>query len=62
MGEKMRQAVDIDFTRVVTEYHAQILESELGRRFVAPFPQDVNSRIQYRYGLKAHAVYLSQYQ
>jgi transposase len=62
MGEEVRQVVDIEFKRVVTEYRAQILENELGQRFVAPFPQDVNSRIQYGNGLKAHAVYLSQYQ
>ena len=62
MGEEVRQVVDIEFKRVVTEYRAQILENALGQRFVAPFPKDVNSRIQYGNGLKAHAVYLSQYQ
>ena len=36
--------------------------NELGQRFIAKFPKDVNSRIQYGNGLKAHAVYLSQYQ
>ena len=62
MGEEVRQVVDIEFKRVVTEYRAQILVNELGQRFVAKFPKDVNSRIQYGNGLKAHAVYLSQYQ
>jgi transposase len=62
MGEEDRQVVDIECKRVVTEYRAQILENALGQRFVAPFPQDVNSRIQYGNELKAHAVYLSQYQ
>lgn len=62
IGEEVRQVVDIEFKRVVTEYRAQILENELGQRFVAKFPKDVNSRIQYGNGLKAHAVYLSQYQ
>jgi transposase len=62
MGEEDRQVVDIECKRVVTEYRAQILENALGQRFVAPSPQDYNSRIQYGNGLKAHAVYLSQYQ
>ena len=54
--------VDIEFKRVVTEYRARILENELGQRFVTKFPKDVNSGNQYGNGLKAHAVYLSQYQ
>ena len=62
MGVETRQVVDIEFKRVVTQYQAQILENEFGKRFVAPFPTGVNSRIQYGNGLKAHAVYLSQYQ
>ena len=62
LGVETRQVIDIEFKRVVTEYQAQILEDEFGNRFVAPFPDGVNSRIQYGNGLKAHAVYLSQYQ
>jgi len=62
VGYETRQVVDIEFKRVVTEYQAQILEDESGKRFVAPFPDGVNSRIQYGNSLKAHAVYLSQYQ
>lgn len=62
VGYEKRQVVDIEFKRVVTEYQAQILENESGKRFVAPFPKGVNSRIQYGNDLKAHAVYLSQYQ
>jgi transposase len=54
--------IDIEFKRVVTEYQAQILENEIGKRFVASFPKWVNSRIQYGNGVKGHAVYLSQYQ
>lgn len=62
VGYETRQVVDIEFKRVVTEYQAQILENEFGKRFIAPFPDGVNSRIQYGNGVKAHAVYLSQYQ
>ncbi|PCH97491.1 MAG: hypothetical protein COB83_01970 [Gammaproteobacteria bacterium] len=42
IGEEVRQVVDIEFKRVVTEYRAQILENELGQRFVAKFPKDKN--------------------
>ncbi len=62
VGYETRQVVDIEFKRVVTEYQAQILENEFGKRFTASFPAGVNSRIQYGNSLKAHAVYLSQYQ
>ena len=62
VGYETRQVVDVEFKRVVTEYQAQILENEVGKRFVAAFPKGVNGRIQYGNGVKAHAVYLSQYQ
>lgn len=58
----LRQVLDIEITRVVTEYQAQILVDEQGKRFVADFPDSVNSSVQYGKGVKAHAVYLSQYQ
>jgi transposase len=53
---------DIDISRFVTEYQAQILENEQGHRFVAPFPDGVTKAVQYGNQLNAHAVYLSQYQ
>jgi transposase len=62
VGFQLRQVVDIDITRMVTEYQAQILEDEQGKRFVADFPDGVNSAVQYGNGVKAHAVYFSQYQ
>lgn len=62
IGFQKRQVVDIDIRKVVTEYQAQILENEQGKRFTADFPDGVNSPIQYGAGVKAHAVYLSQYQ
>jgi len=62
VGFQKRQVVDIDISKVVTEYQAQILENEQGKRFVGEFPEGVNSPIQYGIGVKAHAVYLSQYQ
>lgn len=57
-----RQVFDIDISRVVTEYRAQQLENEQGHCFVAPFPEGVSKAVQYGNQLKAHAVYLSQYQ
>ncbi|AOV15729.1 IS66 family transposase [Acidihalobacter aeolianus] len=61
-GFETRQVFDIDISRIVTEYRAQILENESGQRFVASFPEGVDKKVQYGSGLKAHAVYLSQYQ
>ena len=62
VGFQKRQVVDIDISKVVTEYQAQILENAQGKRFVGEFPEGVNSPVQYGVGVKAHAVYLSQYQ
>ncbi len=40
-GFETRQVFDIDISRIVTEYRAQRLIDEQGRRFVAPFPEGV---------------------
>lgn len=61
-GFDRRQVFDIDISRIVTEYRAQILINANGERFVAPFPEHVTKAVQYGAGVKAHAVYLSQYQ
>ncbi len=58
-----RQVVDIDISVVVTEYQAEVLlDQHTGKRFVAPFPKGVNKAVQYGSAVKAHAVYMSQYQ
>jgi transposase len=57
-----RQVFDIDISRIVTEYKAQVLVDNNGNRFTAPFPKGVTKAVQYGKGLKAHAVYLSQFQ
>lgn len=62
VGFETRQVFDIDISRIVTEYRAQILESDEGRQFVAPFPPGVSKAAQYGTGIKAHAVYMSQFQ
>ena len=62
VGHESRQVIDIDIARFVTEYRAQVLEDDQGNRFVAAFPDGVNRPVQYGLNLKAHAVYMSQYQ
>jgi transposase len=62
MGYDCRQVFDIDIRRLVTEYRAQILQDQNGQRFTAPFPTHVSKAVQYGNGVKAQAVYLSQYQ
>lgn len=62
VGFETRQVFDIDISRVVTEYRAQVLENENGRQFVAPFPEGVDKAVQYGVGIKVHSVYMSQFQ
>ncbi len=62
IGYECRQGFDIDIRRWVTEYRAQILQDQNGQRFTAPFPAQVSKAVQYGNGVKAQAVYLSQYQ
>ena len=62
VGFESRQVFDIDIRRLVTEYRAQVLEDQFGKRFTAPFPVEVTKAVQYGNGVKAQAVYLSQYQ
>jgi transposase len=62
VGFETRQVFDINISRVVTEYRAQILEADSGHRFVAPFPEGVNKAVQYGAKIKAHSVYMSQFQ
>ena len=61
-GFETRQVFDIDISRVVTEYRAQVLEDQHGNQYVTPFPEGVTKAVQYGNQLKAHSVYMSQYQ
>ncbi len=61
-GHESRQVIDIDISRLVTEYLAQILEDDKGHRFMASFPEGVNRPVQYGLNLKGNAVYMSQHQ
>lgn len=62
VGYESRQVFDIQISRIVTEYRAEILEDENGYRFVAEFPESISRPTQYGSGVKAHAVYMSQFQ
>jgi transposase len=62
IGFESRQVSGIDIRSVVTEYRAQILEDGNGVRHTAPFPPQVTKAVQYGNGVKAQAVYLSQFQ
>jgi len=62
VGYEARQVFDIDISRIVTEYRAQIIVNDQGSRFVAPFPKGVSKAVQYGRGVKAHSVYMSQFQ
>lgn len=53
---------DIEIRRVVTEYQAEVLVDNLGHRYTATFPASLKQRVPYGTTVKAHAVYLSQYQ
>ena len=62
VGHETRQVFDIDISRIVTEYQAQVLEDANGKRFTAPFPKGVTKAVQYGETIKAHSVYMSQFQ
>jgi transposase len=62
VGYEARQVFDIKISRVVTEYRAEVVEDAKGNRVVASFPEGVTKAVQYGPDLKAHAVYMSQYQ
>jgi transposase len=54
--------IELDIRRVVTEYQAEILENERGKRVRAEFPEGVAQSAQYGQSVKSHAVYMSVHQ
>jgi transposase len=62
VGYESRQVIDLDFIQMVTEWRAQILEDSQGKRYVAPFPEEITRPVQYGIGVKVNSVYMSQYQ
>ncbi|MCK4870880.1 MAG: IS66 family transposase [Gammaproteobacteria bacterium] len=61
-GYESRQIFDINVSRTVTEYRAEILEDQHGKRYVAKFPEYVRAEVQYGAKVKTQAVYMSQFQ
>lgn len=61
-GFEARQVIDIEITRIVTEFRAEILHDARGNPFVAQFPFGVTRPVQYGGSVKAQAVYMSQQQ
>jgi transposase len=62
VGFEARQVVDHDISTCVTEWRAQILVDQDGKRFTASFPDGVTRPVQYGIGVKVSAVYMSQFQ
>lgn len=62
VGYEDRQIIDIQISRLVIEYRAEIIEDENGNTFVAEFPEGVTKAIQYGSDLKSQSVYMSQFQ
>jgi transposase len=62
VGFETRQVIDLDISKVVTEYKAEILEDSNGKRYTAKFPAGIIRPVQYGINVKAHSVYMSQYQ
>ena len=62
VGFESRQVIDIEISKVVTEYRAEILQDAEGNQFVAIFPTGVSRPVQYGNGVKAQGVYMSQQQ
>jgi len=62
IGFESRQVIDIEISKKVTEYRAEILQDRNGNRFVAQFPAGVSRPVQYGNRLKAQSVYMSQQQ
>jgi transposase len=61
-GHEARQVIDLDITTLVTEWRAEVVVDEQGRRHVAPFPEGITRPVQYGIGVKVNAVYMSQFQ
>ena len=62
MGFESRQVIDIEISKVVTEYRVEIVEDAQGLQFIAEFPTGVTRPVQYGHLVKAQSVYMSQQQ
>lgn len=61
-GFESRQVIDIQISRHVTEYRAEVLVDSTGQQWVAAFPDGVTRPVQYGCSVKAESVYMSQQQ
>ena len=61
-GVEKRQIFDVKISLHITEYQGEVLEDQDGTHWVALFPEEVNNPTQYGNGIKAHCVYMSQFQ
>jgi len=61
-GYESRQVIDLKISRHVIEYRAEIVRNDIGQEYRADFPGEVTRPVQYGANLKAHAIYMSQFQ
>ena len=61
-GFEARQVFDIEFSVSIMQYRGEILENEKGEQFIPEFPEGVTEPAQYGNTVKAHSVYMSQFQ
>lgn len=57
VGYETRQVVDIEISRIVTEFRAEIVSDEKGNKYTASFPSEVTRPIQYGASVKSQATY-----
>jgi len=62
LGYEGRQVFDVKISLHVTEYRGELLEDQKGNLWLPLFPEGINNPTQYGIGLKAHSVYMSQFQ
>lgn len=55
-GYEVRQVIDLDISKVVTEYRAQILEDKQGKRYVAPFSDGITRPVLCNMGLGSSSI------
>jgi transposase len=61
-GFVARQVVDMEISRIVTEYRLEVLEDEKGKKYTAKAPIDASRPVQYGRSIKVAAVYMSMFQ
>jgi len=62
IGFEARQVFDMEVSFSVKEYRAEILQNENGGQYVAEFPDGITEPAQYGSTIRAHSVYMSQFQ